>query len=220
MTGPLAPIAARLGCTERALAAVIAVESLGLGHGLVGGRPLIRLEVHHLWRRAPVSRRSAVDARFHVAGVAVQAATKERVVAAPEVELRPWLGHQFLDVVTNLWRPMHQPGSIGQDFEWHAFDIACRIDYAAAVAATSFGLGQVLGAAWSDLGFDSPAGFVTAQFTEAGQLDTLARFIAADAGMLAALKRLDWATFARVYNGVGKVEHYAGRLAAEYARAA
>lgn len=203
----------RLGCTSRALAAVIKVECGGLGHGLEHGRPVVRLEVQHLWRRVPAAKREAVDAEFNVAGVAVPPATATRVLPPRGVEIRAWLGHQWKDPTTTTWRALHT----GQELEWRALDAACRIDYAAAVCSSSWGLGQVLGADWHSLGFDSPAGFVTAQMTEAGQLDTMEKYLQAS-GAATRLKALDWEGFARIYNGPGAVDHYAGRLEEAYAK--
>jgi hypothetical protein len=197
---PLAPLAASLGCDVPAVAAVLAVESLGLGHGLVGGRPLIRLEVHHLWRHVPDSMRTAVDVRFHVDG--------------PE----PWEGHRFHDGRAG-WVRLHQPGEAGQAVEWRAYGVAAAIDQSAAIRATSWGVAQILGDHWRRCGFACPAAFVAAQQSEAGQLDTFARFVRGDPALLAALVAHDWRAFAARYNGAGKVEHYAGRLADECRRA-
>jgi hypothetical protein len=160
---------------------------------------LIRLEVHHLWRHVPDSMRTAVDVRFHVDGP------------------QPWEGHRFHD--RGEWVALHQPGGAGQEREWRAFQTAAAIDQSAAIRATSWGLAQVLGDHWQRCGFLSPVLFMMAQATEAGQLDTFARFLRSDPRLLVALQDHDWTAFARVYNGAGKVEHYAGRLADEYRRA-
>ena len=180
--------AASIGVPARALAAVIAVESAG--HGLVAGRPVIRVEAHLLWRTVSVEQRPLVDARFRVVGP------------------KPWEGH-LLD-----GKPYHGH----QDREWDAYRVAYGIDIEAAVRSTSWGAGQVLGA-WRGLGFASREAFLLAQQTEAGQVDTMARFLRVH-GLAAPLARLDWPTVARGYNGSGQVDYYAGRLADAYDRAA
>lgn len=183
----LRPIAASIGVSPRALAAVVAVESAGAG--LVGGRPVIRVEAHLLYDRTTGPAREQVNARFHVAGP------------------KRWEGHT-LDGAAYHGH---------QDREWVAYQVAKGISSDAAVRATSWGLGQVLGA-WRELGFDSAEAFEAHQGTETGQVDTMARYIRA-AGLVAPLSALDWATVARRYNGPGNVERYAARLAAAYSAA-
>lgn len=194
----LAPFAAALGCEAAALRAVVTVESSG--HGLnPDGRPVIRLEVHHLWRLAgDADTRSKIDDRFRVKGP------------------KPWEGHEFLYFTgvtgsSSEWRPMHT----GQNLEWIAYWCAWSLAPDAACRATSWGMGQVLGD-WSRLGFASAADFQAAQNTEAGQLNTMCRFIRADPVLLAALRDKSWVNFAGRYNGVGKTADYSAKLAAAY----
>lgn len=185
----------RIGVDRRALTAVIAVESSGVA--LQHGRPVIRLEVHHLWRNVPTDLRSQVDERF--------------VVRGP----KPWEGHEWRPAPRATWEPLH----VGQEREWRAYTLARGIHAHAAIRATSWGLGQVLGLHWQRCGYASPEAFESAQSTEAGQIDTMAGFIAGDGALVAALRAHDWRGFARGYNGDGQVDVYAGRLVAAYARA-
>lgn len=187
--------AASVDVEPRALAAVVAVESSG--SGLHDGRAVIRLEVHHLWRHAPAGLRPQVDARYHVGGP------------------QPWEGHAWRPEPGAAWEPLH----VGQGREWRAYTLARSIDVHAAIRATSWGLGQILGDHWRRCGYASPEAMEAAQATEEGQLLTMARFIAGDAAMLAALRGRDWRAFARAYNGPGNVSDYAPRLAAAYSRA-
>lgn len=176
-----------------ALASIINVESSGSGMGLTGAA-VIRLEVHLLWSKVSVEHRPLVDARFRVDGPA------------------KWQGHKFLNAA-GTWVPMHT----GQVLEWVALSVAQSIDADAACRSTSWGMGQVLGD-WTHLGFKSLSEFLQAQTTVDGQIDTMARFIKENPSLLTALKAKDWHTFARGYNGSGKVDDYAGKLAAEYAK--
>ena len=72
---------------------------------------------------------------------------------------------------------------------------------------------------WNSLGYPSLAAFRAAQDTEAGQLLTMAAYIRSE-DLAPHLARLEWRQFAAGYNGTGKIDDYAGRLAEAYARAA
>lgn len=119
---------------------------------------------------------------------------------------KPWEGHTFEG------KPYHG----NQRLEWLAFLTAHAIDADAAVRATSWGAGQVLGE-FAALGFPSAQAFIDAQSTSAGQIDTMARFILARPSLVTAIRARDWTTFASGYNGSGKVQDYAATLAAAYA---
>lgn len=93
------------------------------------------------------------------------------------------------------------------------------IDETAALKATSWGLGQVLGENYADAGYDSPQEMVAAFVeSEANQLEGAVNFIKAN--------RLDdelrahlWAAFARGYNGSAYARnHYDTKLASAYAK--
>lgn len=190
MSPDIQAVAVQLGVEARALAAVVAVEAGDPARGLVdGGHPLIRVEAHLVWRYATEAQRPAVDARFRVGGP------------------KPWEGH-LLD---------GQPYHGHQDRERAAYAVAVQlIGDDGAARATSWGCGQVLGD-WHGLGFPSVAAFEAAQTSEAGQIDTMARYIQARPVLLSALRAKDWGTVARSYNGAGKVADYSTRLARAYA---
>jgi len=216
ISAAIAPAAQRLGVDVPALTAVVLVESGGIP--VIPNQPLIRLEVHLLWSAVPVGLRAAVDARFAVAGMPLPS-TPTRTPTRPlgTMQTQAWEGHQCL--LDGLWWPMHQPGSSGQTLERRCFDVAAAIDPAAAICSTSWGLAQILGKHWTDLGFADVGAFVAAQQTEAGQVDTFARFVAESQAMLDALRTHDWQTFARLYNGPGKATDYARKLAMAYKQA-
>jgi len=185
-------LAQRLGLEERVLSAIIKVEA---GQGLVNGVPVIRLEVHHLQKLASGAARAAVDARFRVLGS----------------KKKPWEGHQWKDE-SGIWHNLHT----GQSLEWRAYRYARTLDPVAAMASTSWGLGQVLGENWRRLGYRSPDDFLAAQATESGQLDTFGRFLTADAQLFRAAQNRDWTTLARLYNGAANVAVYSKKLRAAY----
>lgn len=107
----------------------------------------------------------------------------------------------------------------GQQERWLLLARASRIDADAALESTSWGLGQVMGAHWQKLGFSSVKEMVaTARQDIDGQLELMVRYIE-KFGLMASLKRHDWAGFARGYNGSGyKTNSYDTKLAKAYAQ--
>lgn len=96
-------------------------------------------------------------------------------------------------------REVKNPAS--QEARWHMLARARAINEVAALESCSWGLGQVMGAHWRWLGFDSVAALVAAARSGvAGQLDVMARFIE-KSGLDLALRNKDWAGFAVGYNG-------------------
>lgn len=78
---------------------------------------------------------------------------------------------------------------------------AAEFDRTAALASCSWGMGQVMGANWRDLGFLSIEAFVAlARSGIIGQLELMSRFIHAN-NIEDELVRSNWPGFARVYNG-------------------
>lgn len=115
-------------------------------------------------------------------------------------------------------------GYKGGTAEWGRFDKAAKLNEGkhrdAAIMSTSWGVGQVMGSHWKDLGFKDPQAFLTENFkSEAAQFEIMLRFISMpkNAGMYAALKAKKWATFAKLYNGPKYAENeYDIKLAAAY----
>jgi hypothetical protein len=102
---------------------------------------------------------------------------------------------------------------------WRMLDRAMEIDRKAACESTSWGLGQVMGAHWAWLGYASVEALVKeARANAAGQARLMARYIDR-AGLADALRRRDWAAFARGYNGPGyRANRYDSKLAGAFAR--
>lgn len=88
-----------------------------------------------------------------------------------------------------------------------------------ALEACSWGLGQIMGYHWRNLGYPSLQAFVNAMYRdEASQLDAMCRFIKTNK-LVDELQRHDWATFAYRYNGAGyKTNQYDKKLADAYRR--
>ena len=88
-----------------------------------------------------------------------------------------------------------------QAARWAMLNRAAAIDAQAAYESASYGVGQVMGAHWGALGYASVQAFVKRVRKDlAGQIEVTVRYIE-KFGLVGALQRLDFAAFARGYNG-------------------
>ena len=96
---------------------------------------------------------------------------------------------------------------------------ALQLDRAAALQSASWGLGQIMGANYASAGFIDVEDMVKAFVSgEDAQLEGIARFVGGSP-MKAALQKMDWAAYARLYNGPSYAENnYDTRLSAAFAR--
>lgn len=110
-------------------------------------------------------------------------------------------------------------GYLGGTAEHTRLEKAVAIDRECALQSCSWGLFQIMGFHWKELGYDSVQKFVNAQYkSEGSQLDTFVRFLKVNPSMLAALKDKDWAKFAKLYNGPAYAKNnYDVKLAQAYA---
>ncbi|KVR15061.1 peptidoglycan-binding protein [Burkholderia ubonensis] len=93
-------------------------------------------------------------------------------------------------------------GYRGGTAEYTRLAAAEVIDARAAWESASWGAFQVMGYHWQRLGYAGIDDFVARMESgEAEHLDAFVRFVAADAGLLAALRARNWAAFACGYNG-------------------
>ena len=82
----------------------------------------------------------------------------------------------------------------------------CAMDEAAALQSCSWGLGQVMGAHWQALAYESPRQLADmAQQSVGLQVNLMGRFIAHE-GLVPCLKAKQWEAFAAKYNGPNYVE--------------
>ena len=104
-----------------------------------------------------------------------------------------------------------------QMLRWKLVARASRIDRTAALSSVSWGVGQVMGAHWSWLGYASIDALVNeARSGVAGQVRLMMRYIQ-KAGLKNKLENCDWAGFARAYNGPSFKKHrYDKKLAKAY----
>lgn len=100
-------------------------------------------------------------------------------------------------------------------------DRATLIDRHSALESASWGLPQIMGYHWKALGMSGIQEFVNMMYKgEAGQLDVMVRFIEIDPALHLALRRHDWNSFARIYNGPNYAAgSYHTKLQKAYAKA-
>ena len=103
------------------------------------------------------------------------------------------------DIVYEKWTKAHYKGGEG---EYGRLLRARAINEDAANASASWGMFQIMGFNYASCGEKSVAGFVKAMCkSEIDQLLLSARFINGNKAMLEALRKKDWAGFAKLYNG-------------------
>jgi hypothetical protein len=107
----------------------------------------------------------------------------------------------------------------GGAHQYDRLEIAKTLDKEAALKSCSWGLFQIMGENYRACGFKDVESFVAAMYESPGeQLKAFCKFVIRNERMHEALKVLDWATFARYYNGPGYKENsYDIKLAKAYA---
>lgn len=122
----------------------------------------------------------------------------------PAVSYRSWNRTKY---------PRHQLG------RWEQLLTAVGLDVDAGFASASYGGFQILGENYEACGATSPWSFAWRQAqTEGDQLEAFVMFVES-MGLAPALRRGDWAAFAKGYNGSAfKLNRYDEKLAAAYQR--
>jgi hypothetical protein len=97
---------------------------------------------------------------------------------------------------------------------------AAQYHRASALESASWGIGQVMGYHWAELGYKSLQAFINAMYKdEASQLEAMCRYIKVN-NLVNALKHKDWKSFARGYNGIAYAKNsYDVKLANAYKKA-
>lgn len=109
-------------------------------------------------------------------------------------------------------------GKAGQN-QRNKFNQAFALNPTAAMKSCSWGKFQIMGFNYEDCGFASVGAFVDAmKESEGRQLDAFVEFVISN-NLARHLRNLDWAAFARGYNGAGyKANRYDTKMASAYAR--
>jgi len=120
--------------------------------------------------------------------------------------------HSNPDISATRWG-----GYKGGAAEYDRLAQAIKLDRDAALRSASWGAFQIMGANCKMCGFSNVEDFAKAMVAgEPEQLDAFVQFVK-NAGLDDELRRLDWAGFARGYNGPAyKANHYDEKLAAAY----
>lgn len=118
----------------------------------------------------------------------------------------------YPDICNPTW------GGYGKESQQHErLRRAAALNRDVALESASWGLGQVLGENWKDLGYKSLQDFINAMYKdEVSQLDAMCRFIKHN-GLIKHIQSKSWAKFARAYNGPKYADNkYDIKLAAAY----
>jgi len=110
------------------------------------------------------------------------------------------------------------PGGYGLYSVQHKkLDDASKFDRTSALESCSWGIGQVMGYHWYNLGYESIQQFINQMYKdEASQLEAMCRYIKFN-NLINALKNKDWTAFAKGYNGKNyKVNNYDVKLGNAY----
>lgn len=97
---------------------------------------------------------------------------------------------------------------------------AANIERECALQSCSWGAFQIMGYHWKLLKYPTLQAFINAMYRgDAAQLEAFVRFIQANSALVKALRALDWAAFARGYNGPGyAINNYDKKMAAAFSR--
>jgi hypothetical protein len=105
----------------------------------------------------------------------------------------------------------------GGSAEYDRLEKAKKIDEDSALESASWGIFQIMGYHYPEVGYNSVKDFVDAHYqSERNHLMAFGKFIESE-GLVKYLKNCDWARFAYRYNGAGYEENkYDAKLAAAY----
>jgi len=190
--GLLEKLSRKLSIDPAAATAVLCVESSGKGFGS-DGKMMIRFENHVFWRYWGKSNPEEFQNHFAFD------------------EKKPWRGHRFRNSTKERWKAVHGKG---QTREWEVFEFARSKHPRFSMYSISMGMPQIMGFNHRRIGYKSVGQMFTSfKEGEANQIVGLFDFVAtAESDLLLALRKKDFLTFAREYNGPAQAERYAGLI--------
>lgn len=179
-----------LNCEPAALKAVEELESGGRGGFLPSGRPQILFEGHQFYKRLKESHSEAF--------------AKQIQSHFPNICYPKWDKKQYK----------------GGEAEWERLIIARSVDPIIADMSASWGIGQVMGFNYAACDCNSVVEFVDKMCkSKESQLELWFRFLKNTPACINALRKKDWASFAKNYNGPGYAQNkYDTKLANAYAK--
>lgn len=120
------------------------------------------------------------------------------------IEKHVWNRHAFNDRARKEIGAIKVLNPADQAKRWENFNYLFSVDPLAAVKSTSFGAFQIMGFNHAACGFEDPLAFLDGMQAGAGaQTLAFCRFIEASPALHGAMKRRDFPTYARHYNGKG-----------------
>lgn len=199
-------IAAKLGCPYNHLRAVCEVESNGSAF-LPDGSAVILFERHKFYQKL---REVVADP------TTLKAVARDADVTATTVD-------QLMNAVSAKYPNIcstTRGGYLGGVAEYKRLGQATAIHIEAGYWSASYGAFQIMGFNCKLAGYKTATDMMLDfNRSEEAQLNGLMKFIEAQPAMHKALKEGDWATFARLYNGVDfQANRYDSKLAASAAR--
>lgn len=179
-----------LNCEPAALKAIEELESGGRGGFLPSGRPQILFEGHQFYKRLKESHSEAF--------------AKQIQSRLPNICYPKWDKKQYK----------------GGEAEWERLIIARSVDPIIADMSASWGIGQVMGFNYAACDCNSVVEFVDKMCkSKESQLELWFRFLKNTPACINALRKKDWASFAKNYNGPGYAQNkYDTKLANAYAK--
>lgn len=194
--GLFAALASRLGIDPGVAVAVFVAESGG--DAFRNGRMVIRFENHIFWSKWGQFNPDKFNQHFQYSS---------RMI---------WQGHKWRPTASGEFMSFHG----NQDTEWDAFTFATTLDEVAAKLSISMGAPQIMGFNHHTVGFESVLQMFDAfSSSEANQIIGFFDFVkgpGTDERKMTALKRLDFETFASLYNGPGQASRYGAIIQALY----
>ena len=117
-----------------------------------------------------------------------------------------------------LYQRFDKTKYVGGVYEHDRLDRAIEINEDAALASASWGMFQIMGYLYKKCGCNTVQEFVAKmEESELSQLDLFIDLLKANSNMHNALKKLDWQTFAKLYNGPEYAQYkYDEKLAKAY----
>jgi len=187
--GSLETLSRKLKIDPGVALAVLCVESRGKGFGS-DGRMIIRFE-NHVFRRYWGKSHPDLFRRHFKSD-----------------RQKPWRGHGFRKEADDKWKSVHGRGQTG---EWEAFEFALSKHRRFSLYSIGMGMPQIMGFNHQRIGYPSVQRmFDSFARGERNQIIGLFDFIRESGSKhIRALKKKDFLTFTKLYNGPGRADVYA-----------
>jgi len=192
MRGQLIEEKAReLGVSTHAAAGIMKVESGGVTFSAATDKTMVRFENHVFWKEWGSANAATFNDHFDF----------DRSTGG-----KPWEGHRFRDDPNKPWENCHQ----SQEQEWRVMEFAAVLSgKEPAYRSASWGAGQIMGSNAKSIGYASAVDMAEAfKKAERPQVTGIFEYIK-KAGLVDAVRKDDYLTVAKGYNGKGQAPTYA-----------